>query len=230
MSEDFSDDFIVEEEEQGANRTFLIIAGALVGVFILIILCVGLFAVLNRTDNSAQIAAIETENAETAQQNARVTETIVAMELTAQAPTATFTPSPSPEPTDTLVPTAAPTDTPVVQTPEGGEEGTGISLDGGTTTVTPNPDGSGVSLDGGTTTVTPNADGTSIFGGSGGTFVTGTPIAGTGAGGSGGTGSGSGSGSGSESLPQTGISTVGLVAIGLLLVVGLVVARRLRTG
>jgi LPXTG-motif cell wall-anchored protein len=212
MSEDFSDDFIIEEEEEGANRTFLIIAGSLVGVFILIILCVALFAILNRTDTSNQIAAIETENAETAAQNARVTETIVAMELTDQAPTATFTPSPTTPPTNTPTALPEPTETAVVQTPGAEEpEATGISLDGGTTTVTPNPD------------ETPNIAGTQIFGGDGGVFVTGTPITGTGAG-------GTGSGSGSETLPQTGVTTVGLVAIGLMLIVGIVVARRLRTG
>ncbi len=227
MSEDFSDDFIIEEEEQGANRTFLLIAGSLVGLLILILLCVGLFAVLNRSNNADQIAAIETENAETAAQNARVTETIVALELTgvaaeltAQAPTPTFTPSPTTEPTDT----PEPTETSVVQTPETGEgegeaEATGISLDGGTTTVTPDPN------------ETPNVAGTQIFGGDGGTFGTATPITGTGAGGSGtGSGSGSGSGTGSETLPQTGVTTVGLVAIGLLLIVGVIVSRRLRTG
>lgn len=214
MSEDYSDDFIIEEEEEGANRTFLIIAGSLVGLLILILSCVALVSFLNRGDNSAQIAEIEAANATTAAENARVTETIVAMELTAQAPTATFTPSPSPEPSNTPTATPAPTDTPVVQTPGTSEAGGG-------------EEGGGISLDGGTTTVTPNAAGTQIFGGDGGTFVTGTPISGTGAGG---TGTGTGTGSGSETLPQTGISTVGLVAIGLFLVFGVVVARRLRTG
>jgi hypothetical protein len=33
MSEDFSEDFVIEEEEEGANRSFLILAGALIGVF-----------------------------------------------------------------------------------------------------------------------------------------------------------------------------------------------------
>jgi LPXTG-motif cell wall-anchored protein len=216
MSEEFSYDFIIEEEQQGANRTFLIIAGSLVALFILIILCVAGYAFLNRADNSSQIAAIETENAETAAQNAQVTQTIVAMEMTAQAPTPTFTASPTSPPTETPTNTPAPTDTAVVQTPGAGDgtaevEATGISLDGGTTTVTPNPE------------ETPNIAGTQIFGGDGGTFATGTPITGTGAG-------GTGSGSGTGTLPQTGITTAGLVAIGLFLVLGVFVARRLRTG
>jgi LPXTG-motif cell wall-anchored protein len=212
MSEEFSDDFIIEEEEQGANRTFLIIAGTLVGIFILIILCVAGFAFLNRSNNSDQIAAIETENAQVASQNARVTETIVAMELTAQAPTPTFTASPTSPPTETPTNTPAPTNTSVVQTPGAGDEtaeATGISLDGGTTTVTPNPE------------ETPNIAGTQIFGGDGGTFATGTPITGTGAG---------GTGTGTGQLPQTGVTTAGLVAVGLFLVLGVFVARRLRTG
>jgi LPXTG-motif cell wall-anchored protein len=161
MSEEFSDDFIIEEEEQGANRTFLIIAGSLVGLFILIIACVAIYAFLNRADNTAEIAAIETANAETELQNARVTETIESMELTASAPTATFTPSPTPLPTDTPTATPEPTDTAVVQTPETAEPGDG------------------------TLTVTPNLAGTQIFGGEGGTFGTSTPISGTGTGGTG---------------------------------------------
>jgi serine/threonine-protein kinase len=209
MSEEYSDDFIIEEEEQGANRTFLIIAGSLVALFIAIIACVALFAFINREDpNAAEIAAIETANAETAAQNAQVTETIVAQELTANAPTATLPPTSTPEPTDTPTATPEPTETSVVQTPDAEETLTGSE--------TP-----GVSEDGGTTTVTPNAAGTQIFGGDGGTFGTVTPIAGTGTG---------GTGSGSDTLPQTGASTVGLVAIGLLLVVAVFVFRRLRTG
>lgn len=201
MSEEFSDDFIIEEEEQGANRTFLIIAGSLVGLFILIIACVALFAFLNRSNDAAEIAAIETANAETAAQNARVTETIIAMELTANAPTATYTPSPTSPPTNTPTATPEPTDTAVVQTPETAEPGDGDL------------------------TATPNLAGTQIFGGDGGTFGTSTPISGTGAG-----GTGTGTGSGTDTLPQTGITTVGIVAVGLLLVVVLFVARRLRTG
>lgn len=208
MSEEFSDDFIIEEEEQGANRTFLIIAGSLVGLLILIVACVAIFALLNRSDNADQIAAIETENAETAAQNARVTETIIAMELTANAPTATLPPTSTPEPTDTPTASPEPTDTAVVSTPDAEETEEG-----------------GISEDGGTTTVTPNAAGTQIFGGDGGTFGTATPISGTGAG-----GTGAGTGSGSDTLPQTGVTTAGAVGIGLLLIVVVVIARRLRTG
>jgi LPXTG-motif cell wall-anchored protein len=201
MSEEFSDDFIIEEEEQGANRTFLIIAGSLVGVLLLIIGCVAVYAFINRGNNAAEIAAIETANAETAAQNARVTETIVAMELTANAPTPTYTPSPTSPPTNTPTATPEPTDTAVVQTPETAEPGDG------------------------TLTATPNLAGTQIFGGDGGTFGTSTPISGTGTG-----GSGSGTGTGTDTLPQTGFTTAGAVAIGLLLIGVLIVARRLRTG
>jgi len=212
MSEEFSDDFIIEEEEQGANRTFLIIAGSLVGLFILIIICVALYAFLNRDQSNAdEIATIESENATTVAQNAKVTETIVAMELTASAPTATLPPTDTPEPTNTPTASPEPTETAVVQTLEAGTVVTG-------TAVTETP---GVSEDGGTTTVTPNAAGTQIFGGNGGSFGTPTPITGTGAG---------GTGTGTETLPQTGLSTVGLIGIALLLVAGIVIARRLRTG
>jgi LPXTG-motif cell wall-anchored protein len=209
MSEEFSDDFIIEEEEQGANRTFLIIAGSLVGLFILIIACVALFAVLNGGDGNAdQVATIEAENATTIAQNARVTETIVAMELTQNAPTATSPPTDTPEPTDTATATPEPTDTSVVQTPDAGTVVTG----------TVGVETPGVSEDGGTTTVTPNAAGTQIFGDSGGTFGTVTPI------------SGAGTGAGTDTLPQTGVTTAGMVGIGLLLIAVIFVARRLRTG
>jgi LPXTG-motif cell wall-anchored protein len=203
MSEDFSDDFIIEEEEEGANRTFLIIAGSLVGIFILIIGCVLLYAFLNRGGNANEIAEIETANAQTAIENARVTQTIIAMNLTNEAPTQTFTPSPSPPATNTPTATSSPTGTSVVQTPGTGEPETG--------------DGTGD----GTVTVTPNLAGTQIFGGDGGAFNTPTPISGTGAG---------GTGTGTGTLPQTGVTTVGAVVVGLLLVAVLAVARRLRTG
>lgn len=192
MSEDFSDDFIIEEEEQGANRTFLIIAGSLVGVLILIIACVALFAFINRGNNAEEIAAIETANAMVATQNARVTETIVAMELTANAPTATFTPSPSPPPTDTPTATPEPTDTAVVQTPETAEPGDG------------------------TLTVTPNLAGTQIFGGDGGTFATSTPISGTG---TGGTGTGTGTDTLPQTGVSTaGAVAIGLLLVVVLVV------------
>lgn len=209
MSEEFSDDFIIEEEEQGANRTFLIIAGSLVGLFIAIIACVALFAFLNRGDpeRDAEIAAIETQNAITLATNIAVTEAII---QTANAPTNTPEPTDTPEPTNTSTSTPEPTETSVVQTPE---ETTVVT---GTVGIeTP------ISEDGGTTTVTPNAAGTQIFGGDGGTFGTATPITGTGAG---------GTGAGGDTLPQTGVSTAALVGIGFLLVVGIFVARRLRTG
>ena len=203
MSEEFSDDFIIEEEEQGANRTFLIIAGSLVGLFILIIACVAIYAFLQRDNREGEIAEIENANATTAAQNALVTQTIIAMEMTANAPTSTFTPSPTPLPTDTPTATPEPTDTAVVQTPETAEPGEGD----------------------GTLTATPNLAGTQIFGGDGGTFATSTPISGTGAG-----GTGTGSGTGSDTLPQTGVTTAGAVAIGLGLIAVLFIARRLRTG
>jgi hypothetical protein len=38
MSEEFSEDFVIEEEES-SSRSFLIIAGLLIGVFILIAAC-----------------------------------------------------------------------------------------------------------------------------------------------------------------------------------------------
>jgi hypothetical protein len=205
MSEEFSDDFIIEEEEQGGNRTFLIIAGSLVGLFLLIIACVAIYAFTQRDDRQDEIAAIEAANATTAAQNALVTQTIIAMEMTANAPTQTYTPSPTSPPTNTPTSTPEPTDTAVVQTPETAEPGEGD----------------------GTLTVTPNLAGTQIFGGDGGTFGTSTPISGTGAGG---TGTGTGTGSGGDTLPQTGVTTVGIVAIALGLIAVLFIARRLRSG
>jgi LPXTG-motif cell wall-anchored protein len=114
MSEDFSEDFVLEEEEEGANRSFLILAGALIGVFILIVGCVLVFLLLQRGERQDAIAKIESENATTEAGNALVTQTVQALQTEAARPTDTPTIEPTATATATPVP---PTDTPVVQQP-----------------------------------------------------------------------------------------------------------------
>jgi hypothetical protein len=161
MSEEFlpldEDEF--EDEEAGANRNFLVIAGSLVGVLILITICVLAIAFLRRdggTDDAA--ATIIAQNATTEADNLLITQTIQAMETDAARPTDTPVPTNTVLPTNTPSPTVAPTDTPVVQPPEGDGEEVG----------------------GGDATGTPIAEATSIF--QGGTFDTPTPLSGTGTG------------------------------------------------
>jgi cytoskeletal protein RodZ len=118
MSEDFSEDFVVEEEEEGANRSFLILAGALIGVFILIVGCVLVYLLLQRGDRQDAIAKIESENATTEAGNLLVTQTVQALQTEAARPPDT----PTTEPTVTATATPVlPTNTPVVQQTEAAE-------------------------------------------------------------------------------------------------------------
>jgi hypothetical protein len=164
MSEDFSDDFIVEEESAGTNRNFLVIAGSLIGLFIIITACVLIYALTQR-DGASNDDAVNTRvalNATTEAENALVTQTIIAQtaaaETVAAMPTEEPTETPTPEPTDT----PQPTDTPVVQAPEEATSetpeatetpnlaGTSIFGDGGTFGSTPTPVPGAVGSDGGT--------------------------------------------------------------------------------
>lgn len=189
-----------EDEASRDNSPFYKAAGLLVVIFLLSLICGGIsYATRGSGDETAsdpntssqqseEIAAIETQNAVVAVTNAAVTQTIIAMETeAATTPTPAIPPTNTPvlEPTNTLVPTA----TPLFQE------------------TTPNPDGDGGdNADG--------SDGTGDSGNDAGSSVgdgvsTPTPIPGL--------GSGSGD-SGSGTLPETGIGAwvAALAALGLI--------------
>jgi LPXTG-motif cell wall-anchored protein len=195
MSEEFSDDFVIEEEDT-ANRSFLIAAGSLIGVFILLAACLLVYVLMQRGEVQDEVAQIEAQNATTQAQNALVTQTVEALETqqalaeieseraTAEAESLMATQTVEAMETMEALPTETPTPTEVVQQPTS------------TATNTPVP--------------------TLVLGGGGdgdGTGALVTPIT-PGAG---------------ETLPQTGISILGIAAVGLGLVAILIVARRLRT-
>ena len=219
-----SDEFIIEEEESsGRSRSFITALGILLAVLFAGIACLVIAVVRNGADNGgedqltdAELAItvttqfIETANAEIAAANMNVTKTLEARATNDARPTETPIPTDTPvPPTATATNTPAPTDTPVVSDDDG--DGTG----GG------EGDGDG-DTDGGeadaTATVTVLT--TPIAGGDGG--PTATPIVG-------GNGNSGGSGSNNGELPQTGVSPWGAIIAGLLLVLVLFGARRLRS-
>ncbi len=120
---DLFEEFVIEEEEAPSNRPFLLAVGALLGVLLVALLCLGVYQIFFDSGDGTEVAtdnglaatatSISATNEAIETQNAFVTQTIVAMDLTAQAPTATPTlpptSTPRPEPTD------PPTATPVVQ-------------------------------------------------------------------------------------------------------------------
>lgn len=111
MSEDYSEEFVVEEG--GANRAFLILAGSLIGLFILIALFVLGITLAQRGDQAEAVAARETENAVILATNAEVTRQVAARQTEEARPTETSTPEPTPPPTNTPAPspTVAATET-----------------------------------------------------------------------------------------------------------------------
>ncbi len=115
MSEEYSDEFVIEEEEP-ANRSFLILAGSLIGVFIILAACLLAYVLMQRNQQNEAVAQIEAQNATTEAQNAMVTQTVAALQTQAAMPTDTPTPRPTEPPTNTPVP--SPTATQVVQQPE----------------------------------------------------------------------------------------------------------------
>lgn len=219
MSEEYDDVdeyVIVQENEESSNRPFLVAAGALVGILLLSLLCLGAVRLFGGggddgtpvADESSLMTAtsISATNEAIATQNSFVTQTIVAMKLTDEAPTATPTATeipPTNTPTNTPSPT--PTDTPVVQEGEEPE-----------TDVTPNIAATQVFE--GLNTATP----ASGVGGTGGLVVgSGTPTGG-------GTAVGGGTTTGTGTLPQTGISMWEALAAAFGLLFIFIVARRLR--
>jgi len=220
MEDEFiEDDFLDEEEDSGGsnNRPFLVAVGALVTVFILAAVCTLAFLMAgNRSaGNAAEIAAIETKNAETLAFNATVTRQI------AQTETAQAMPTDTPEPPATNTSTPLPatetpetTNTPVLDSIVG-EDGEDDSVAEGPDRedAEAGADGDDVSEDGATGTIDlgdgNGSDGATVDDSDAGSAVIGDAEEGA--------------------LPQTGLETWGIAIVGLLLVVVLFAANRLRT-
>lgn len=235
MEDEFiEDDYLEEDEGSGSSsRPFLMAVGALVTVFILAAVCTLAFLMArNRSAvDTAQVAAVETQNAETLAFNGTVTRQIAETETAQAMPTdtptlpATNTSTPeaateTPEPTNTRV-----LDSIVGEGEEGttgdgtsdgdvdgeGEAGTGEGSEGGATGTIVIGDDNGNGSDGAATgdTTTGGDAGGAVIGGD--TTAAGDTDAQKGA------------------LPQTGFEIWGIALIGLLLVVVLIAANRLRT-
>lgn len=126
------EDFIIEEESEGANnRPFLIAVGVAIAIFILAALCAAA-VLLQRGPSADEIAAIETQNAIIEVTNAAVTQTISAMETEAARPTDTPEPTATNTPTTTPTSTSTPTETPVVPEAEEEEEAAATATLSGT--------------------------------------------------------------------------------------------------
>lgn len=132
------DDYIIEEESTGtqgsgsSNRPFLTAVGILLFIFILAAGCAAV-SLMNRggggNEQAAQATSIAATNEAILAANARVTETIAAMETEAARPTDTPTPppptfTPVPSPTNTPIPTNTPVVVDVVEETEGEAAGT----------------------------------------------------------------------------------------------------------
>ena len=207
MTEDFIYEEEVESGDSSNRRSFLTAVGVLVTIFILAAVCSAALLInrgRNGGDNdgpSAEVAAIETQNAVIAVTNAAVTQTIEAMETEAAMPTETPVPPPTNTPRPTNTP--QPTDTPVVQQAEDDADATATAV------ALAETDGA--------------SDGSDTEGEN-----TPTPIAALN-GGDGTSGSGDSTSGGDDTLPQTGIETWGILVAAFGLIAALVAARRLRT-
>lgn len=214
MSEEFEDEILLDDDEGGSNRPFILTAGALIGVMVVALLCYAIFNAfggVEPTTDGEEVAQIDNGGAATATSisatneaiatmNSFVTQTIESITLTASAPTETPTSTPVPPTnTPTATATATPTETPVVEDGEVEDDGAAEEEDGSDT----------------------NAAATSIFQGL--NTATPTPI-----GSSGGSGSGSSGSSGSGTLPETGISLWGGLAAAFGLLMLIVIVRRIR--
>lgn len=156
------DEFTVEEEQ--ASSPFLPLAGLLIAILVLAVICAGIVYFVRgpglggdgEQDQAfnATSTAVAIANATTLAQNEGVTATLLAQTEEASRPTATDTPEP-PTPTEepTTPPTAGPSDTPVVidveETDEPVSEGTSIFEGNGLAgTATPIPGAGGNGTDG----------------------------------------------------------------------------------
>ncbi|MCB0036321.1 MAG: hypothetical protein KDE51_19955, partial [Anaerolineales bacterium] len=122
MSEEFEDEIILDDDEGGSNRPFILTAGALIGVMVVALLCYAIFnsfggvdtstgeEEIAQTDNASAATAtsISATNEAIATMNSFVTQTIESITLTASAPTETPTSTPVP-PTNTPTATATAT-------------------------------------------------------------------------------------------------------------------------
>lgn len=199
MSEEFSEDFVIEEEES-SSRSFLIIAGSLIGIFILIAACTLGYILLQRGQTQSEIASIESANATTEAQNALVTQTVHAMETEAARPTEEPTDAPTEAATEEATPPPDAVGTAEVEQPATEEPGSALpELEQ-------------------TATAQAEAASTSVVG-SGEGQPTETPLP----------GGSTAPGTEPETLPETGLSLWGILAIGAVLIALLLFARRLRT-
>ncbi len=232
MSEEFSDDFVVEDEEE-SSRPFLIAAGSLILIFIIISGVLLGFILTRQKDQSDEVSAREATNEAILASNALVQQTADAMAVEAEiaAAEATEKANATEEP-EVILPSATPELVPTRDVSSGA--------------VDPDNPAAGSGEDPG------NGAGDGVGDGAGNNTGDGVGD-GTGDGVSDGTGDGVGDGVGDGSgdsttagdalatptlapvvpeageLPQTGLSVFG-VAIAVLGMLGLlVVARRLRT-
>ncbi|MGH2536080.1 MAG: hypothetical protein ACRDHL_01660, partial [Candidatus Promineifilaceae bacterium] len=114
MSEENQEAF-VEEGAAGAGRGFLVAAGLLIGIFILLTGCVLTYVLAQRGEQAQRIAEREAQNATIIAQNALVTLTVEAQQaqLTAEAqPSDTPVPPPTNTPRPTRTPSPEPSATP----------------------------------------------------------------------------------------------------------------------
>ena len=223
-------EFIIDEENgegSSSNRSFLILAGLLLTTLIIGAICSGYFLFRPDTDSTAaQVAAIETQNAEIAVTNQAVTQTIAAMETenaeAAQAP-----------------PTATATILPPTNTPEPSATPVAAAVDNGSKDEGDEEDEPVASDD---ETATPNFSGTSAFEGTEEPVAdeeddsTPTPIPAQSEGDDNGDIAETDGGEGdktpvteSEALPETGLSTSTGLLLAAVLIIILFAARRLRT-
>lgn len=126
MSEEFSDDFVLEEEaDAGASRSFLIAAGSMILIFIILAGILLVYFIGQRGEESDQVAAAEATNQAILAQNALVTQTVAAQQTIAAQPTNTPVPPTAVPPTSTpeLVPTREQVAPEAAATEETGEGG-----------------------------------------------------------------------------------------------------------
>ena len=132
---DFEDEFVDEDEgplpEEGSNRTFLIIVGAIGLVAILSLVCIGIIWYSVSQGRQAEELQSATLTAQVEQVEDIIAQT--ATKATMEAMIAAYTPTP----TETLIP--SPTFTPTATTPVVAESPTSTLIMAGTGTATMKP-------------------------------------------------------------------------------------------